>query len=309
MIPVWTAEVADGSCPDCEGQMVVVGELRKGLGVPAIPERDRMTGVLVPVGPLDLSVEEVRQLWSFIHGDIMDGGMRRLLRASLGLCPRHTWAYAVVEVELWQAGAGERGGHQPFDVTILYEDLLEHVADGLDRRRSLLHSHPDDVLVPVGPCRICKDMASPDLPGLRMGYANSNTEALTAEANTLVHTTTWCLETVGIWRDRVCPDCDTVRLGGAGDPALLCRFHLVQRRPLSEDLRYRVASRLREIRARMRHLTDSMTDHGAPVGAVEDTSWIEAIGFFAGWGLPLYLATTVESSGPEPDGHARGPGA
>ncbi|MDJ0457958.1 hypothetical protein PUN71_012155 [Arthrobacter sp. NQ7] len=248
-------------------------------------------------------MEEVRQLWSFIHGDIMDGSMRRLLRASLGLCPRHAWAYAVVEVELWQAGAGARGGHQPFDVTILYEDLLEHVADGLDQKSSLLHRHPDDVLVPVGPCRICADMASPDLPGLRIGYANSNTEALTAEANTLVHSTTWCLETVGLWRERVCPDCDPSS-EGTGDPVLLCCYHLAKRRPLAEDLRHEVAARLREIRARMRHLTDSMTDHGAAVGAAENTSWIEAMGFFAGWGLPLYLATDVGEGWPEP--HSQG---
>ncbi|MBT2594976.1 hypothetical protein [Arthrobacter sp. ISL-72] len=212
--------------------MVARAGTRSGPGIPATPDRDRLTGVLVPVRPLELSVEEVRQLWSFIHGDIMDGSMRRLLRASLGLCPRHTWAYAVVEVELWQAGAGARGGHQPFDVTILYEDLLEHVADGLDRKSSLLHRHPEEALLPVGPCRICQDMASPDLPGLRMGYANSNTEALTAEANAMVHTTTWCLETVALWRDRVCPDCDPGTAEGTGDWVFLCCFHLAARRSL-----------------------------------------------------------------------------
>ncbi|GAC1370747.1 MAG: hypothetical protein NVSMB43_06250 [Pseudarthrobacter sp.] len=53
-----------------------------------------------------------------------------------------------MEIELWQAGA--RAGHQTFDVTILYEDLLEHVADGLDRKGSLLHRYPDDVLVSAG---------------------------------------------------------------------------------------------------------------------------------------------------------------
>jgi hypothetical protein len=260
---------------------------------------------LVPVGALELSVEEVRQLWSFVHGDIMDGSMRRLLRASLGLCARHTWAYAVVEVELWQAGAGARGGHQPFDVTILYEDLLEHVADGLDRKSSLLHRHPEEVLLPVGPCRICQAMAAPAVPGLRMGYANSNTEALTAEANALIYTTTWCLETVALWRDRVCPGCDPGTPPGAGDPVLLCCFHLAGWRPLPEQLRYAVAARLREIRARMRHLTESMTDYGAPVGAVENTSWIEAVAFFAGWGLPLYLATDPEEAWSRPgSGHA-----
>ena len=269
--------------------------------IPATPERDKLTGVLVPIGPLDLSVEEVRQLWSFIHGDIMDGSMRRLLRSSLGLCPRHTWAYAVVEIELWQAGAGARGGHQPFDVTVLYEDLLDHVADGLARKTSLLHRHPDDVLLPVGPCRVCEDTASPDLSGLRMGYANSNTEALTVEANGLSHTTAWCRETLPLWRSRVCPDCDTERAAAAGDPVLLCRFHLAAHRPLPEPLRHAVASRLREVRERLKHLTESMTDYGAPAGGEENTSWIEAIGFFAGWGLPLYLAADHTETGTEED--------
>ena len=290
-----------GPAPTVKGRILAMTGNRNRPGIPETPERDKLTGVLVPVGPLELSAEEVRQLWSFIHGDIMDGSLRRLLRASLGLCPRHTWAYAVVEIELWQAGPGSRGGHQPFDVTILYEDLLEHVADGLDRKSSWLHRHPDEVLLPVGPCRLCQDMASPDLPGLRMGYANSNTEALTAEANTLIHTTTWCLETVGLWRDRLCPACDPVLPEGAGDPALLCRFHLAERRPLPEQLRHAVASRLREIRGKLRHLTDSMTDYGAPVGAEENTSWVEAMGFFAGWGLPLYLATDAGQAWPKPD--------
>ncbi|MDP9989532.1 hypothetical protein J2S98_004722 [Arthrobacter oryzae] len=274
---------------------------RNGSGTLETRERDNVTGALLPVRPLELSAEEVRQLWSFIHGDIMDGSMRRLLRASLGLCPRHTWAYAVVEIELWQAGAGVRGGHQPFDVTVLYEDLLEHVAAGLGRKGSLLHRHPDEVLLPVGPCRICEDMASPSLPGLRMGYANSNTEALTVEANGLAHTTAWCRETFPLWRDRVCPACDPETSKGAGDPVLLCRFHLTARRPLPEQLRHAVASRLREIRGRMRHLTDSMTDYGAPVGGEENASWIEAVGFFAGWGLPLYLASNPREAEPGPE--------
>ncbi|MCB5292420.1 hypothetical protein [Arthrobacter sp. SO3] len=266
-------------------------------GTPETRDRVKLTGALVPIGPLELSPEEVRQLWSFIHGDIMDGSMRRLLRASLGLCPRHTWAYAVVEIELWQAGAGVRGGHQPFDVTVLYEDLLEHVAAGLNQKSTLLHRHPDDVLLPVGPCRICEEMASPDLPGLRMGYANSNTEALTVEANGLAHTAVWCRETLPLWRDRVCTGCDPDAPEGDGDPVLFCRFHLARSRPLPEELRHAVALRLREIRGRMRHLTESMTDSGAPVGGAENASWIEAVGFFAGWGLPLYLAADASEPG------------
>ncbi len=66
-----------------------------------------------------LTLVEVVELWSFVHGDIMTGGICRLLRAHLGLCPWHTWGYAATEIELWQTGAGPRGGHQPFDVCVL----------------------------------------------------------------------------------------------------------------------------------------------------------------------------------------------
>jgi hypothetical protein len=243
---------------------------------------------LVPAGPFALEPEEVRQLWSFVHGDIMEPGLRRILRASLGLCPRHTWGYAVVEIELWHAGAGARAGHQPFDVTILYEDLLEHVAAGFDRPAGLLHRHPERILVPGAPCRICTEMAGPEHTGPRLGYAGSDTAALTQEANTLEHTRAWCRQTVGTWGSRTCPECDT-GTDRPRDAAALCRAHLLAV-PIDEPVRHEVAARLRSIRARVLRLTESMTDRGAPAGPEEDASWIEALGFFAGWGPPLWLA-------------------
>ncbi|WP_334172624.1 hypothetical protein [Sinomonas sp.] len=250
--------------------------------------------LLPPTGPLVLEPEEVRQLWSFVHGDIMEPGLRSILRASLGLCPRHTWGYAVVEIELWQTGAGARAGHQPFDVTILYEDLLEHVAAGLDRPAGLLHRHPERILVPTAPCRICTEMAGPEHTGLRMGYAGSDTAALTDEANTLEHTRAWCRQTAPVWRGRVCPACDPDPDPdpdrGQQDPVRRCRAHLAALGPLEETVRGAVAARLRAIRSRMLRLTESMTERGAPAGPEEDASWIEALGFFAGWGPPLALS-------------------
>jgi hypothetical protein len=244
---------------------------------------------LVPAGPFVLEPEEVRQLWSFVHGDIMEPGLRRILRSSLGLCPRHTWGYAAVEIELWQTGAGARGGHQPFDVSILYEDLLEHVASGLDRSAGLLHRHPERILVPAGPCRICTEMGGPAHTGLRLGYAGSDTAALTAEANTLEHTRAWCRQTADTWRDRACPECRPGPDAHLSGKAMLCRVHLLAH-PVEEADRHGTAARLRAIRARMLRLTESMTVDGAPAGPEEDASWIEALGFFAGWGPPLWLA-------------------
>jgi len=50
-----------------------------------------------PVSPLlaqgvDLSPDEVRELWSFLHGDVMEPVIRAQLREALGLCSRHAGA-------------------------------------------------------------------------------------------------------------------------------------------------------------------------------------------------------------------------
>jgi hypothetical protein len=244
---------------------------------------------LPPRAPLALDEEEVRQLWSFVHGDIMEPALRAILHDSLGLCPRHTWGYAVVEIELWQSGGGARGGHQPFDVGVLYEDLLGLVAEGLDRPATLLHRHPERVLAPKRRCRICTEMAGPEYTGHRLGYAGSDTAALTRKANLLEHTRSWCRETAPIWRGRVCPACDPDRPAHP-DAAHLCRVHLIAQGPLEEDARHQAAEGLREVRTRLLRLTASMTVNGAPAGPAEDASWIEALGFFAGWGPPLWMA-------------------
>ena len=249
--------------------------------------------LLLPRSPLVLTVEEVRLLWAFVHGDIMDGGIRIQLRDSLGLCPRHTWAYAVVEVELWQTGAGARAGHQPFDVTVLYEDLLDHVATGLIRPPTLLRRHPERILTASAPCRVCVEMAPSGFAGMRLGYAASNSAALADEANLTVWTRKWCVETAPVWTSRVCPAChrEPVETGRTLDESLLCRTHLRGLGSLSPALRDEVAARLRVLQQRMHRLNSSMTQFGAPATLQDDASWIETLGFFAGWGLPVYLAS------------------
>lgn len=128
-----------------------------------------------------LTPAEVVELWSFLHGDIMDDGIRQQLHRSLGLCPRHTWGYAVVEIELWQTGAGIRGGHQP------------------------------------GP------PARPTVP------------------------------------------------------------HPPAPRPRHRGVR------LRRRGVRLRRLASSMTKDGLPATPNDDASWVEALGWFAGWQVPLAL--------------------
>lgn len=246
-----------------------------------------------------LTVEEVRLLWSFVHGDIMEPGIRVQLRSSLGLCPRHTWAYAIVEIELWQTGAGVRAGHQPFDVTVLYEDLLDHVAGRLSRPATLFHPHPESVLKPTGPCRLCADLAQPGPSGKRLGYAASNSEELAREANELTWTRRWCTETWPVWRSRVCPMCDDPHAPGdreADRSALMCRIHLLRPARESETLRRDVAARLLDLRDRMHRLNSSMTQGGGVATPADDSSWIETLGFFAGWSLPLGLVQIPDPS-------------
>ena len=242
-----------------------------------------------PITQQPLSVAEVGDLWSFVHGDIMVGGIRQQLRESLGLCPRHTWGYAAVEIELWQYGAGSRHGHQPFDVGVLYGDLLSDVASALEHAAG----HPRRVrhaLTPRGLCRVCRDAAAENRPP-GLGYAGSDSEALTREANTLRYTVQWCRETSPMWMDRVCPTCS----GTNADPSSLCRRHLLAAEPDAETTAS-VARRLRGLQAHLRRLVDSMTQDGEPATGEDDASWIETLGWFAGWEVPLQLATATDAA-------------
>ncbi len=49
------------------------------------PDRAAPTSTLLDASPL--TAAEVGELWEFVHGDIMVGGIRSELRSSLGLCP------------------------------------------------------------------------------------------------------------------------------------------------------------------------------------------------------------------------------
>lgn len=76
-----------GPAPTLKGRLFAMAGNRNGRGLPEIPDRDKVTDVPVPVAPLELSAEEVRQLWSFIHENIMDGGLRGCCAPPLGWVP------------------------------------------------------------------------------------------------------------------------------------------------------------------------------------------------------------------------------
>lgn len=239
-----------------------------------------------------LEPQEVEELWSFLHGDVMVSGIRRHLRAALGLCPRHTWAYAVVEIELWQVGAGRRGGHQPFEVCVLYEDLLDTVISRLARARLRWRADGDHLLSSRASCRICDALVGAgDPPPRHLGYGGFDTASLTEEANQLRFTAGWCRETEALWRPRVCPAC----LGQAPDAEVSCRLHLLEVGHLPASTRVAAAERLIDVRHRVGALSASMTATAPPAPPEADASWIEALGWFAGWSLPLALTSAPEA--------------
>lgn len=231
--------------------------------------------------PLRLTQPEVEELWHFLHGDIMGGGIRVQLRQSMGLCPRHTWAYAQVEIELWQQGAGTRAGHQPFDVCVLYEDLLGEAVRRLSGAHLPWHQSPGWTLRATGPCRICSALDHGDI-AIRSsrGFAGSNSAVLTAEANAANFTAAWLDRTEAQWRRRVCPACAD---HASGDVSRLCRPHLMEWDALDADQAARIAEHLSGLQRRVRRLASSMTAAGPASSAADAAGWVEALAWFTGW--------------------------
>ncbi len=253
----------------------------------------------------DLDREEVRELWAHLHGDIMAPGIRRQLRRSMGFCVRHTWAYAVAEIELWEHGAGLRRGHQPFDTCVLYEDLLDEALARLRPARLTPRRRLDDILAAREPCRICVALAEAPGSGTgpRQGFAGSDPLLLTREANLARFTQEWCQETFAVWAPALCSRCaESSALperyrpdpGAAGEAATTCRPHLLatagaRDRATTAAMAAAVAARLESLRPRLRSLLASMTQAGRPSTSSEDASWVEVLGWFSGFAAPLAL--------------------
>lgn len=243
-----------------------------------------------------LSAAEVGELWEFIHGDIMVGGIRSGLRDALGLCPRHTWGYAIAEIELWVYGTGPRGGHQPFDVCVLYGDLLDHVVARLRRRRSSAASL-SRTLERRGACWICRQLSGQEGKPARRSFAGADATVLADEANQMRYTTAWCVQTREVWQGRVCPSCrsgrdliDPGHIKEPGSGAITCLGHLVSMQSPTGSL-VELVDYLESTAGRLDALGQTMRQGAAPPTLEEDGSWIETLGWFAGWDVPLALIT------------------
>lgn len=247
---------------------------------------DRYDLPLAPGDGQNLGVEEVRVLWSFVHGDIMDTQTRARLHANWGLCARHAWGYAVVEIELWESGAGKRGGHQPFDLSILYAYLLERMVVELGASRTRTRSK---LLTGHGSCLVCDDIRGPELRGIIVTHAGFQPDRLATEANGFAFTRAWFDETAAQWQAQVCPECAQDAGCEVSSGNLRCRLHQIDANDLDDETSKRTVAHLAGLYTQMLALTESMTQRGDPSTPEIDASWIRTLGWFHGWNFPLIL--------------------
>ncbi len=219
------------------------------------------------VGSLDFTAAELKQLWWFLDGAIMNPDTRHHVRRSWGLCARHAWGYTVAEIEM-------RGG-KPFSTALLYEDLASRAAScarqrlrGWSRVRSQLESE--------GTRYACEYVAR--LPGGELELERKQWEEAAARVNRRKRTRPLVHGLREQWNARSCP----FYLEGNG---LVCRPHLVSGAQPPDDL----SPELVKLARRLRAFADSLTTRATAVGRLEQASWIEALGWFAGWDYPRKL--------------------
>lgn len=214
-------------------------------------------GVGPPPG-LDLSTAEVKYFWSFHDGSIMCIDVRHHLWRSWGFCPRHTWALAVTEPEYRLTLHG---------TSILYEDLIGRAARVL-RRRSLASSAVAKRLAPHDSCFCCDFVAIGD-----RFAPDAKLRALATRVNERKRFTALLAGAERAWRPRTCPCC-------AGGDGPVCRQHILSGADVPGDS----SDRLEDIRRRLSALEASMRWQGPPADEQANASWVEALGWFAGWG-------------------------
>lgn len=207
----------------------------------------------------DLTLAEVKQLYYFLDGSIMAPDVRHQLWRSWGFCARHTWAHAIVECELRL---------RPFSTSILYDDLARRAERRLSHRWL-----PDAMkirqLQPRGSCFTCNYVR---ISEGRHDPSYANRQRL---VNARAEVARLVIEAEPSWRPRSCPVCSR------GD-GVVCRMHLLD--GVSCDLS-KEASALGVLAGRLGAFVKSMTWRGPEATPEERASWVEALGWFAGWGF------------------------
>lgn len=209
---------------------------------------------------LALSLAEVKQLWWFLDGGIMEVDTRHHLWRSWGFCPRHTWSYALVECQI-------RAGLAFFGTAILYEDLTRRAARSLRHARLLPRWLIRRRLRARDSCFTC-DFCK---------FARDDPDYVPAQEriNRLDRFRERLIENRDLWEDRSCPFC----FGGHG---LVCRQHIL----LGADVPDGISSALSSLADRLHAFGWSMTWGARPATRSEEASWVEVLGWFAGWDFP-----------------------
>ena len=207
--------------------------------------------------PFDYSPQEVKQLWWFRDGSIMSVPIRDRLWEARGLCYRHAWGYALLEIEMMAGRA--------FSTAILYADYADRAAKllggkGKFGRKPKLEAN--------GPCMTCDHLRTTASHSLTGAEWPRGAEIVNKGESTRL-LVGWCEST---WRAASCPAC----MGGSGPT---CRPHLIAGVSPTPG----IAETLACMASRLDPLVRSMTVDRTDIGDSERASWIEAIGWFTGW--------------------------
>ena len=122
----------------------------------------------------------------------------------------------------------------------------------------------------------------------------------------MFHVRHWIVGSAGLWPPRVCPACHpaAAELEDRGaETAPLCRSHTLERHNLDVSTAHAYAGHLTQLGARLNTHLRSMTDSDFTSTADDQTAWIETHGWFAGWALPLTLASAEAGTAPAEKPH------
>lgn len=131
-----------------------------------------------------------------------------------------------------------------------------------------------------------------------MTFAGSNSAALTAEANALRFTRQWLFETRPVWERRRCPACvdQPDPTSGAAGEGVWCLGHLTGPGAPAQVSVAGLADYLAGVGVRLDALGRSMRQGAPAPSPAENASWVEALGWFAGWEFPCWLTSPEPGS-------------
>ena len=115
------------------------------------------------------------------------------------------------------------------------------------------------------------------------------------------HPRDWVVSSAHVWQPRACPACQPTPAGhqmATAETAVVCRRHPVHADRIDVSRARACASHLDGLAARLKRHLRSMTDSGSGSTLEEQTAWIETLGWFAGWELPLTLARATAPPAP-----------